>query len=82
MRHLPSEIARVEIRRDFVARGQHAPAERAVGDDGDIEGAACCEEGSAGGVFDVEGEGGVFDLYGVDGVDGCGAEEGGGGAFG
>ena len=32
-------------------------------------------------VFNIEGEGGVFDLDGVDGVDGCGAEEGGGGAF-
>lgn len=36
----------------------------------------------AGGGLNVEREGGVFDLHGVDGVDGRGAAEGGGGAFG
>lgn len=71
-----------EIGRASVAGGQHAAAERAVGDDRDAERAARREQVRARGVFDVEGEGGVFDLHGVDGVDGYGAEEGGGGAFG
>ena len=58
---------------------QHPPAERAVGDGRDAQLAAVGEQVRPRGVFDVEREGGVFDL---DGVDGRGAVEGSGGAFG
>ena len=75
-------VVRVEVGGASVPACQHASAERAVGDGRDAELAAGGEQVRARGAFDVQGEGGVFDLDCVDRVDGGGAAEGKGGAFG
>ncbi|KAL9130382.1 MAG: hypothetical protein Q9175_007041, partial [Cornicularia normoerica] len=80
--HAPPPVAWGEILGALVPPCEHAAAERAVGYDRYAQRATGREQVGAGGAFNVEREGGVFDLHGVDGMDGGGAAEGGGGAFG